>query len=252
MSLVVFTDIDDTLIQTERKCVGNDKLHPGAVDRNGQVISFYTEKQHKLISLLSDGVLIPVTGRNYAALCRTQLTFSHEAVINHGALILNHDCTIDEGWLQLIEFEVDPWQEQLVEWVRQVQQVIDHEQLPLRTNVITDFDISCYVSIKVDNQANKIEDFYPLLKPVIEQVNARQEARIHINGRNMALLPPYASKAKAVNYLKQKYQSLNNHTLFVGAGDSLSDIAFMKACDYLVVPQNSQITDSAFNEYIGE
>ncbi|MCX4029023.1 HAD hydrolase family protein [Endozoicomonas sp. SM1973] len=245
MSLVVFTDIDDTLMQTERKCSVSDKLHPGAVDRDGQVISFYTEKQHRLINLLGDGKLIPVTGRNNAALCRTRFSFNHEIVINHGALVLNHDRTIDNGWLQIIELMLVQWQELLAEWTRQVQAIIDQQQLPLRAKVITDFDISCYVSIKVDNHVNKIEDFYSLLEPIINEVNGLEEARVHINGRNMALLPPYASKAKAVNYLKQKYQMLDEHTLFVGAGDSLSDIEFMKACDYLVVPQNCQITEQA-------
>ncbi|MBU2712502.1 HAD family hydrolase [Zooshikella harenae] len=248
MSYVVFTDIDDTVIQTERKCSASDNLYPGAVNREGKVISFYTEQQHKLLNLFNGGVLIPVTGRNYAALCRTKLDFKHEIIINHGALVLNSNHMLDEAWYQQISPELSTWRVQLAEWAKDVQLIISEHKLPLRVKVIEDFNVSCYVSIKVDNKQNKIEDFLSQLAPVVNAVNSHQETLVHINGSNMALLPPYASKANAVTFLKQKYQAIDSHTLFVGAGDSLSDLGFMKACDYLLVPKCSQISDSAFDE----
>ena len=72
----------------------------------------------------------------------------------------------------------------------------------------------------------------------------RDGAYIHHNGRDMALLPPFAAKEKAVAFLMDKIRVSEPHPLFLGLGDSFSDLPFMKLCDYLITPTGSQIAGS--------
>ena len=78
MKTVIFTDIDDTLMQTRRKCPVDDSgLVVGARDRQGEPLSFTTSKQQALIRRMHEGaIVIPVTGRNLPALARTEIGWS--------------------------------------------------------------------------------------------------------------------------------------------------------------------------------
>jgi hypothetical protein len=57
----------------------------------------------------------------------------------------------------------------------------------------------------------------------------------------MALLPPYADKGRAVRYVMElirEYRELSPP--FIGMGDSLTDISFLRACHYALIPQNTK------------
>ena len=68
---------------------------------------------------------------------------------------------------------------------------------------------------------------------------------VHTNDRDLAFLPPYASKRRSVNFLKRIFKNeYNGHITFFGLGDSLSDSGFMSICDFQIIPSNSQIAEA--------
>ncbi|MEH6444921.1 MAG: HAD family hydrolase [Oceanospirillaceae bacterium] len=237
MPIVFFSDIDDSLIQTKRKCLDEPILTTTAVDKEGVAASFSTPAQQQLINLCNEHIFIPVTGRNKAALDRVSIEHSSFQVIDHGAIVLNAQGELDQGWSKILADQTAQWLPVLTDYVEQVQQAISEHKLALRCRIISDFDIACYISIKGE-QADLTK-----LAQISERFSALDDnARVHINGDNMALLPPYACKKRAVNFLKQHFLAEDQQTLFVGIGDSDSDLAFMQACHFQMIPQKSQIS----------
>ena len=59
----------------------------------------------------------------------------------------------------------------------------------------------------------------------------------------MSFMPPYASKQRAVIFIKKELQAEINthHMMFLGLGDSISDCGFMSECDFQIIPSESQI-----------
>ncbi|MCG8613987.1 MAG: hypothetical protein MI864_26035 [Pseudomonadales bacterium] len=236
MTIVVFSDIDDTLMQTRRKCDSENRLQVGATDKTGEPLSFTTTQQRMLLDLLQHHEFIPVTGRNKAALDRVNLEFKSYKVIDHGALVLDKNDQIDPEWRAMLDQQIQYWSAGLEAYCAQVLQLIDIEKLQLRCRVISDFEYPCYISIKGD----------PAHMLALDEIsckfqNEQAGARVHINGQNMALLPPYASKENAVLFLQERYRTEHQGILFLALGDSHSDVPFMKTCHFKMIPQQSQI-----------
>ena len=63
---------------------------------------------------------------------------------------------------------------------------------------------------------------------------------VHINGNNLAILPKFVSKQKAVEFFINKYDP-NRERAILGWGDSLSDAGFLGCCDWFGMPRNSQL-----------
>ena len=237
MPIVFFSDIDDSLIQTKRKCPQQTPLITTAVDKEGIPASFSTPAQELLINLCNEHIFIPVTGRNKAALDRVSIEHCSYQVIDHGAIVLNAQGELDEQWSKMIAQPANDWLPILNDYVERVQNAITQQGLGLRCRIISDLGIACYISIK------GVPDDLKKIAGISDQFSALDtQARVHINGDNMALLPPYASKQQAVNYLKQLFLAQDNKTLLVGIGDSDSDLPFMQECYFQMIPQKSQIS----------
>lgn len=246
---VLFTDIDDTLMQTERKCdqwLSNQDISVddvwaiGAVDKVGKPLSYVMPAQQQLLQQFSHSEIIPVTGRNKAALDRVDLPFTSYQVVDHGAIVLGFDGQLDEQWQMWLQPQVKAWgdsltfyQQTVANWI---DKGIDGEALSLRSRVIEDFSIPCYVSIKGEELALK-----KVAAKLQELPQWRSEMRIHINGHNMALLPPYACKRTAVMFLQKRFRDQHSEVLFWAAGDSTSDLPFMAECHFQIIPPTSQI-----------
>ncbi len=229
---LVFTDLDDTLIQTKRKIPQGAHFSIGATDKMGQSLSFFTQSQRRLLALFEqqNALIIPVTGRDTAALKRVQYDFHSYAVVSHGAAVLI-DHQLCPHWLTQIQADLSYWAQLLEQNHQEVQQIIQKYQLDARSRVIFDQEIPAYLSIK--GEANALA--------TIKQYNQlRTPFHIHENGRNHALLPPYASKKKAVHYIQQQLD-VNENDLIIGLGDSLTDLPFMLDCQFSMIPTQSQI-----------
>jgi HAD superfamily hydrolase (TIGR01484 family) len=232
---VIFTDLDDTLIQTQGKVPEHALTLLGATDKNGYPLSFFTQSQKMMLGLFekSGAIIIPVTGRNTDALNRVVYEFDNYRAVSHGAVVLKDKELICDNWLNEIGKELDEWRELMQICNLEIQQTIDSNQLDARTRVIIDQNVPAYISIKGK------EDALSFIKG-----NNRfgDKFRRHENGRNHALLPPYASKKKAVEYIMKRLE-LDVNDLIVGVGDSLSDLEFMQSCQFAMLPNNSQIAN---------
>ncbi len=230
--MIIFSDIDDTLIQTKKKCPPNTILYPAGPKSS----SFYSEQQRKLTEWFGHARIIPVTGRDSEALSRVSFAFNYEKVVDHGAMVLNADGTPDNIWLEHIKEDVLQWREFLYVLSRQIEEKIKNLSLALRCHVLKDHGMACYISIKGIPEH---------LRALDEEVAAHKAfhvaAVVHENGENMALLPHYTSKSRAVQYLMDRYKTEIEHPLFIGAGDSHSDKEFMALCHYQLIPSESQI-----------
>lgn len=235
--IYIFADLDDSLFQTKRKCPETSALVTAAKDRNGGVLSYFTGEQKILVTFLQQGTLIPVTGRNTAALNRVQLQFTSYRITSHGAMVLDSNGKPDEEWLTLIQAQCIQWRENLSAVLAQVENHIVNANLALRCRVIDDQGVSVYVSIKGEEGALR-----RLLAKVWKLWKA-EGVQVHHNGENMALLPPFANKARAVAFLMQRLRGAGVSPLFMGIGDSLTDLPFLRLCHYAIIPRGSQIQE---------
>ena len=239
--IIVFTDLDDSLFQTRRKCSG-EGISPAAYSQRGEPISFHTPQQRGLLTLLSSACLIPVTGRSSAALTRvTSVTWSSYRVVSHGAMILDLSGAPLKSWLDLIEDEIVSWSPRLRRAHEYVERWVARwsaaQELPItdpiRIKMTRENDLEVYLSIKGPREA--------LLELKSSLSELWSGGTIHHNDRNMALLPSYASKARAVAHLREIITGDTPPPLFIGIGDSISDLPFLRQCHFALTPQHSQI-----------
>ena len=231
--IVVFTDLDDTLIQTKRKLPQGALTTLGATDRDNNPLSFFTQSQSILLDMFvnSGASIIPITGRNTDALNRVEYNFQSFRSVSHGAVVLKDNNTVCQNWLNEIEPLLQDWPNHLEACNKEIEDIIKAHQLDARTRVIIDMDIPAYISVKGNEHDLAIIKQHNLLGQAFNR---------HENGRNHALLPPYASKKKAVDYIKKEL-GITVNDLVIGIGDSLSDLPFMSRCQFSMLPTQSQI-----------
>lgn len=241
----VFTDLDDTLFQTELKCADLDVCFPAANDKQGKPASFCSPQQQRLMQLLRQGgaTLIPVTGRNQDAFDRhlfCDQTFGEFRILSHGAVVSLADGSLYTPWKTFIDeqFNLNRWEQLLSDLNTLVLSTGEVQGYAIRSKVITDHGIPAYVSVKADTK----DAPEALLRQVHSAIIPRlpDELRVHINGRNMALLAPYSCKARAVEYVASILK-IDSNDLVLGMGDSLSDIPFLRRTHFGLFPINSQI-----------
>jgi len=236
MSLIVFTDLDDTLFSSPRNCVG-DKSNVATLSIDGKSYSFFSKKQKAFIDNLNAMNIIPVTGRRSDSLKRVKIYFKSYKIVSHGALILDEKDKIIPEWdVSQNEFiKRGNWVE-IMKYVHSLaDEIAFRKNLNLRIRLIFDLRIPCYVCIKGS------EEYILRFKDELKSCCSDMNLSIHINSRNMAILPPYASKRNAVRFLKEKLLLDSQSLCFIGIGDSISDLGFMSECDYQIFPTSSQI-----------
>jgi hydroxymethylpyrimidine pyrophosphatase-like HAD family hydrolase len=194
-----------------------------------------------LLDLLQQATLIPVTGRNTSALQRVHLNFHSYRVTGHGAMIANPTGEPVAEWVALNQADFQTWRKSMEAAVNWVQQRIARDKLNLRCRLIEDQGVPVYVSIKGD------EALLAQLEIAIKAFWVSPPGQIHRNGHNMALLPPFANKERAVSYLMQRFRKTHSSPLFIGLGDSLSDLPFMRLCHFAITPHASQIQQTTWS-----
>ena len=82
------------------------------------------------------------------------------------------------------------------------------------------------------------------LKTGVGTINSAR-FNVHCNNSNLAYMTPYASKRRAVTFLKKILRTeIKEPITFIGLGDSLSDTGFLSICDFQIIPSNSQIAEA--------
>lgn len=244
MQSYIFLDLDDTLFQTLRKCTPDTDsatLQVRAYLPDGTPNSFATRKQQWLWQWLAKGFrIVPVTARDVQAFYRVNLPFQEEAVLNHGAVILDKQGEVDTLWMDRMQQELPAYQEKLfVIW--EAIEAYCRLHKGYKPRLVTDFGITWYGVIKhkdgTEATLKKLLD--KLVKPHPHILDG--SLYWHINGNNLAVLPRIITKESAVSYLLEGYQQQHADILTFGAGDSRTDAPFLALCDYALIPKNTQL-----------
>lgn len=242
--VIAFSDLDDTLFQTAektRRWCGESDPHPAALDRAGAPLSFHAPAQRALLSLLSGAILIPVTGRNDAALARvTSPRFASYTITGHGAMVRGPGNRSLADW----EARIAPQAAHAAPVLAELADALaPHLCQGARARVIHDGGIPAYLSIKTEQ---------PYLLPTDHELRrlchglGADTWALHRNGRNLALLPPYASKRDAVAFVMERLrtEAAPVEPLFLGLGDSHTDAPFLRLCDFAITPKHAQLLEA--------
>jgi hydroxymethylpyrimidine pyrophosphatase-like HAD family hydrolase len=241
MEIYVFIDLDDTIFQTERKCYGATPIHDAAYGRDGNALSFMTEKQRTLFSLLGQNAhLIPTTARSYDAFRRVVLSFDGIAILDFGGVIINEKGEIDKNWDSNIRVQVDAAREQLGQIHATIIETAEQNNLHIRSRIISDFDMDLYVVTKlIDVEGDDLRRLYD----ITAQQFTNDNFHVHFNDNNFAVFPKCLNKRHAVQYIIDNIRrESDNEILTIGMGDSETDIDFMAVCDYCLTPRSCQVT----------
>ncbi len=247
MKKILFADLDDTLFQSHRKSNPAEDWLPLAYLADGLPISYANPQQQAALQLfLREMTLIPVTARNHDAFQRVHIPFAAEAVLNYGGIVLNVDGTPDESWLTSSRDQARQSEADLHAWVEALSREGDRLQLDLRVRLIADFGIPFYVVAKSTSGNVAAVEAAAEFCVLSRSCGDLPDVFIHANTNNLALIPRWLDKRNAVAYLRQKYVAQHGDVLTFGMGDSLVDLNFIAACDYMIVPSTSQIASQRF------
>jgi hypothetical protein len=244
MQNYIFLDLDDTLFQTLRKCEqgpGDPALEACAFLPDGTPNSFATRKQQWLWQWFQkDFKVVPVTARDAGAFGRVNLPFREEAVLNHGAVILNKDRHFDKPWMDRMQALLPGYYRKLLEIWEDVQ-VFAGRREGYKLRLVRDFGIDWFGVVK--HQSSLESPLQSLLDEVVKPHNHIRDGSLytHLNGNNLAILPKIINKEDAVQYLLDHYRRQHPEILTFGAGDSRTDAPFLSLCDYAVIPKNTQL-----------
>lgn len=241
--IVIFLDLDDTILQTAPKCPPGEPLIPVAVDRSGRALSFMTRVQKQLLEFwLEQGTVIPVTGRTDEALARVAIEFGSWRITHHGAVVRQPDGSLP-AW----------WHVETLPLLRAAQPVLSDFAARLSEGAavggyrVTSHSVAewlTYVSIK----ANADDKVLSRLRARLEATGLPPELTLHHNGNNLALIVLGAQKHDAVRRVVAELER-DGPLVTLGAGDSLTDIPFLRACDFALVPKGSQIQNETWSEF---
>jgi len=228
----VFSDLDDSLITTQR-------LRPEkgarvvASDRKGPV-AFLTKRQRQFLKLLIERTtLVPTTARSLQPFLEMKLPKTRYAVTTMGGLVLVNGKP-DERWLDLVRPQARLTSGALRELLAHVEETVAREGIDARARVTVDAGMDMFLSIK--HNARNREELNRLKDVVFTRLPAGFHT--HHNGNFVAVMPPWLGKDRAVAWLTANVVPAG--ALTIGLGDSNSDLPFMKLCHFACLPTESQ------------
>lgn len=239
MPVVVFTDLDDTLFQTARK------LRPEQIAGSVQVTvalngqhSLMTEQQAALLGWINPKLAIPVTARGSEAFARVDLNFGGYSIVANGAVILSNEGVPDNKWQTNVIETLEPYRTELAALPDRARAKAASINADVRTWLVQEPSCgSVYAVVKVEPGTPEaaLNEIAPAL---MDSVTGPW--RLHLNGNNLALIPPGISKAAATSFLLSRIRQAGP-ILAIGMGDSSSDLEFMQLCDLWMTPNGSQL-----------
>ncbi len=238
----LFVDLDDTLFQTPKKSREQNGLEPVAYLKDGSACSFTTARQRAFFDFSQrEMTLIPTTARNHDAFKRVDLPFSSYAIIDYGGVILHPNGQPDLEWQSQMQEKMRVTRPALEAIRENIDQFIDANGFAGRARLVEDYSTAFYTLLKDPNgnaeNLQQIEE--QLLIPWV--TTQGRDFYLHRNANNLAVLPKTVNKAHAVRYLSERLRTEHGEIMRFGMGDSRSDASFMSACDYAIIPDNTQL-----------
>lgn len=243
LNSAIFVDLDDTLFQSHFKNSTDKSLEPVATYKNGDPCSYNTNKQRTLYQLIdSNMIVIPATARDLDAFRRVNLQFQNYVICNFGGVVLSPSGTVDIEWLNSTQKKISEHIWLLLQLEESITQYCRNNSIPTRIRIVQDLGYSFYLNLK-DPEKNL--DRIDLIQRTIVEPWVYRYAEyffIHRNANNLAVVPKPINKSEAVKYVTAILKNQHEQLLTFGMGDSISDAAFMLACDYSLIPNNSQLS----------
>ena len=238
MRLIVLTDIDDTLMQTQRKCVGVADLSVGALSKTGTPGSFMSGKQRRLWALLETqaDIRIPVTARTSEALARVDLAFADGAVCDFGATVLAPGGRIDTGWQQ--HMQACSRRLRQGECFDALLDMLGFRRDHLKAERHVVGEVPVFATFRCAASEAQ-QDIRADVERLLGLWGVSDSYYLHCTDRDVTVLPRFVSKAAAVQHLAANGAWDND--LVLALGDSLSDAGFMSLADYFVIPSASRL-----------
>jgi hypothetical protein len=245
---LAFVDLDDTLFSSARKQVSSAGLVPAALLACGDVVSYSNPAQRGLNRMLACAdELIPVTARSVEAYRRVLLRFAGRAVVSYGATILLADGSVDPEWAGRVGPCLARARGALEALGECVRRAYAPERTGLQVRLMNDHEDPAYLVVRQDaQQAGAQSDLLHEvgLTVIADWLTQHPGFTLHLNGRILAVIPPGLGKAAAVAYLIEHERRVHGTLFTVGAGDSLTDLDFMRLCDLAVVPARTQLAQA--------
>lgn len=246
---IFLTDLDDTLFCSMRKVTG--PVGPAVTTAKNGHHSHMIPAQEGLWSLMrrADEV-IPVTARSSDAFGRVHLDFgSKRAVLANGAVLLDDRGLPDPDWLAYSS-AIGRGAERLMEEMRAT--IGEEYGDAVRTWIVREYDAPVYLCAKMNAEDPD------LIRTGMAEIGALLTERFdlgafqpHVNGNNLSLTPEGISKQAACAHLIDRLGDRSD-LILIGVGDSLTDLPFMRGCDFMMTPSGSQIAESALLRSVRE
>lgn len=236
MDGISLIDLDDSIFQSRSKCPSGIELTGAALNKKQEWHSFCTPQQVAFLSLLNQGgIVVPVTARETDGLRRVQLRFTAHAITSFGAVILLPDGKIEPRWHGQMLQHSRAVSKEVNECFHFLTALSAEEGIDAKVYIISDAGMPLYVNAK--HNGGSVKELELLADLIAPQIPSGW--KLHNNGNNLAVLPPYLGKEKATAYYLQELAP--PHSFVLGLGDSFTDIGFMGLCDYAVTPTRGQI-----------
>jgi|GEM_PF-489930 len=242
--IFLFSDLDDTLIQTTRKTDFSKETIVGGYNSAGEVSSYiYKNTKNFLDRILSSGhfEFIPTTARNLESYSRTifykNYNFEYAILNFSGVIMQNH--RVDLHWetemrkkyfkLQLNIFDLL----QLTE--RFFYENLDKKYMPVIKNIDNQY-ISIY-NKKFRENPEMTKKVSQVITEFIFKNKLNTDFYVYKNDASFGILPKFLNKKYAVQYLIERYKP----SFVIGAGDNVSDLDFMNLADFSLIPTGSTL-----------
>lgn len=239
-NLRVFTDIDDTWLETARKSNPLDRVAVGALSKSGVPSSYLASRHDTLWRVLRAAAasVVPVTARSAEALARVQLELSGAAIVDFGATVLTAKGVPDLDWHAHLRTLALPRTD------AELFDVLARDVLRAHPRVHVEQRVAGGLPAFVNFRGTP--GMAPPLRITVERVlkehGLRDTVYLHTTDRDVTVLPTIVSKGAAVEYFVAQYGWTSD--VLLGCGDSLSDCSFLTSMDFALLPGGSRALTS--------